>query len=191
MEQRTAPNAHITRRFENIMRGDPYLPLTKNQWTEYTLFTRACLQEWGTMSDYQHISTQVRPVLQETQIRSPIQEDSTCHGATTIIELSRAHMPQLQKPMHLVPMLCNEKNCHDETSNVLQLEKSPHSSEDPAWPLPRKKKKKNREWPSLYIIHFAWIKLQIIPHGYCLLWSTYVCYLLSLGNFCLVFSPVL
>ena len=126
------------------MRGDPYLSSTKNQWTEYTLFTRACLQEWETMSDYQHISTQVRPVLQATQVRSPIQEDSTCHGTTTIIELSRAHKPQLQKPMHLVPVLCNEKNCHDERSNALQLEKSPHSSEDPAWPLPCKKKK-NRE----------------------------------------------
>ena len=68
--------------------------------------------------------------MQRTWVWSLIQEDSTCHGAT------KAHVPQLLKPMHLQPELCNKKS-HQIRRPSTSTKSSPHSlhsNEEPAQP---------------------------------------------------------
>ena len=79
----------------------------------------------------------IRLPMQETQVRSLVREDPTCHGATepmshnywacTLEPVShnyRACMLQLLKPVCLEPVLCNKRSHHSE--------KPMHSNEE--WP---------------------------------------------------------
>ena len=57
------------------------------------------------------------PCLPGTRVQSLFWEDSTCHGATKahmpqLLDptCSRAQEPQLLKPEHLEPMLCNKRS---------------------------------------------------------------------------------
>ena len=85
--------------------------------------------------------------MQGTWVRSLVQEDSTCHGATKpvpqLLSLSsRAWEPQPLKPGSLEPMLCNKRShCqekpvqHGQSSPCsLQPEKGLCSDKDPVQP---------------------------------------------------------
>ena len=61
--------------------------------------------------------------MQGTRVQAPIREDPTCHGATKSVRHNYwawalepashnywAHVPQLQKPMHVEPMLCIKRS---------------------------------------------------------------------------------
>ena len=65
--------------------------------------------------------------MQGTWVQSLVQEDPTCHRATkpmchnywacilkTASHSYWSHMPQLLKPMHLEPVLCNKRSYHNE-----------------------------------------------------------------------------
>ena len=61
----------------------------------------------------------IRLPVQGTQFRALVQEDPMCHGATKPLRHNYwAHVPQLQKPARLEPVLhnkrshCNEKPVH-------------------------------------------------------------------------------
>ena len=94
--------------------------------------------------------------MQETQVQSLVQEDPTCQGATKYAHhnywayglQSRScdywihHIPQLLKPMH--PRVCAQQQekppwwgAHTPQLEGIpispELEKSPHSNEDPGW----------------------------------------------------------
>ena len=72
--------------------------------------------------------------MQETQVRSLVGEDSTCHGVT------KARVPQLLKPERLEPELhnkrspCYEKPTHHNESgpHSLQLEKARTQEQRPS-----------------------------------------------------------
>ena len=66
----------------------------------------------------------VRHLMHETRVPSLVQEDPTCLGAakppctTTIKPGSRAQEPQLLKPEHLEPVLCNKgSHCNEKPFN--------------------------------------------------------------------------
>ena len=65
--------------------------------------------------------------MQGTRVRSLVREDPTCRGATKPVRHNYwacalepashnywAHVPQLLKPTHLEPMLCNKRSHHNE-----------------------------------------------------------------------------
>ena len=71
--------------------------------------------------------------VQGTQVRALVQEDPACRGATKLVCHNYwAHVPQLLKPMHLEPMLCNReatamRSPHTASKSspcLLQLEKA-------------------------------------------------------------------
>ena len=47
-----------------------------------------------------------------------------CPGRCHLLQSNYAHEPQLLKPEHLEPVLCNRRSLHGE-ARVLQLERSP------------------------------------------------------------------
>ena len=53
--------------------------------------------------------------MQGTQVRALVREDPTCHGATKPMRHNYwPREPQLLKPAHLEPMLCNKRSHHNE-----------------------------------------------------------------------------
>ena len=70
--------------------------------------------------------------MQETQVQSLIQEDPTCCGAAepyTWAPNCWIYAPQQEKPQQW------EAQASRQESNSLQLQKSPHSNQDPAQPI--------------------------------------------------------
>ncbi|KAJ8777643.1 hypothetical protein J1605_014296 [Eschrichtius robustus] len=60
--------------------------------------------------------------MQGTRVQALVWEDPTCRGATKPVHhkpqlpslRSRAHVPQLLKPTHLEPVLCNKRSHRNE-----------------------------------------------------------------------------
>ena len=79
--------------------------------------------------------------MQETWVRSLIQEDPMCPGqrsrcATTTEAVLEKPVTTAVKPCAQEPVPCNEKpaHCEESSPHSLQLEESLRSSEDPARP---------------------------------------------------------
>ena len=79
----------------------------------------------------------IRLPMQKAQVGSLVQENSTCHGATKPM-----HAPQLLKPAHLEPTLCNKRSrCNKKPCTAPRAAPARHNSrkpensnEDPAQP---------------------------------------------------------
>ena len=79
--------------------------------------------------------------MQGTRVRALVQEDPTCRGATKPVRHNYwawalepvshnywARAPQLLKPMHLEPMLCNKRShCNEKQTHRTVTKSSPHS----------------------------------------------------------------
>ena len=76
--------------------------------------------------------------MQGTRVRSLVREDPTCRGATKAMRRNYracalepvshkygAHVPQLLKPTHLEPMLCNKRSHRNEKPVHRKEEKLP------------------------------------------------------------------
>ena len=53
--------------------------------------------------------------MQGTRVQALVREDPTCREATKLVRHNYwAHVPKLQKPTRLEPMLSNKRNHHNE-----------------------------------------------------------------------------
>ena len=79
----------------------------KQRWRPSYLLLSQTLK-WGTSLVAQWL--RIRLAMQGTRVRALVREDSTCQAATKpVCHNYWAHMPQLLKPVHLEPVLHNEK----------------------------------------------------------------------------------
>ena len=98
--------------------------------------------------------------MQGTRVRAPVREDPTCRGATKPVRHNYwvcalepvshnygAHEPQLLKPAHLEPVLCNEKppqwEAHAPQRRVARLA-APRESPGAAMKTQHSQKKKHK-----------------------------------------------
>ena len=88
----------------------------------------------------------IRLPMQGTRVRALVREHPTCRGATKPVRHNYwacalepashnywAHAPQLLKPAHLEPMLCNKRSPHT-TREATATRESPRAATDPTQP---------------------------------------------------------